>query len=344
LRKSHEEPIKPIPVDPNCPEVVVQVLTRKRKDHWCVTLFLVNEQQEPEKLKDSSWVFQPELMAEGVDGAAVIHKRHTIPDNRSWYPFQLAFILLNLPGITKFDHPERSEAPEAVADLLWFPTGGGKTEAYLGLTAYTLGLRRRAEPRKGPVDRRSGENGITVLMRYTLRLLTLQQFQRAAALICACEDIRRTAMSNGDNRWGKTPFRRRAEARKGPVGRSTTPNWTSDADEAVKSAHGGKPRLGGVGGVGSPHQLTNCPWCGTKIDPGKHIKVEKYNEGAGRTLIYCGAKFGQCKFSMKEAPGEGLPVMVVDEEIYRRLPSLLITTVDKFAQMPWNGSVQMLFG
>ena len=104
------------------------------------------------------------------------------------------------------------------------------------------------------------------------------------------------------------------------------------------------PGSGAFGGVGSPHQLTNCPWCGTKIDPGKHIKVEKYSEGACRTLIYCGAKFGQCKFSMKEAPGEGLPVMVVDEEIYRRLPSLLITTVDKFAQMPWNGAVQMLFG
>ena len=258
-----------------------------------------------------------------------------VAENRSWYPFQLAFILLNLPGITKFDHPERSDAPEAVADLLWFPTGGGKTEAYLGLTAYTLGLRRL----QGVVEGRSGENGVTVLMRYTLRLLTLQQFQRATALICACEDIRRTALSNGDNRWGMTPFRIGLW-----VGGSTTPNWTSDADEAVKSAHGGKPRSGAIGGVGSPHQLTNCPWCGTKIDPGKHIKVEKYSDGAGRTFIYCGAKFGQCKFSMKEAPREGLPVMVVDEEIYRRLPCLLITTVDKFAQMPWNGAVQMLFG
>jgi hypothetical protein len=528
-----EGSILPITVDHNCPEVVVQGLSRKRKDHWCVTLFLVNEQQEPEKLKDAAWVFQPELIVEGVDGAAVIHKRHTIlelsgtdpavkaendllamlyrrhvefavghgigvhvdvspdpnhavrvrtkvvpsyeipkttpprpedaginpafakleglvldmkvlaeastkqfrsmlkplveaykdwidreekritdpveglanfkhaakqviarcsttlerievglelldkdekaaqafafmnramwlqrthslfaervrrgdekPDmgtidiaeNRSWYPFQLAFILLNLSGITKFDHPERSESPDSIADLLWFPTGGGKTEAYLGLTAYTLGLRRL----QGTVEGRSGENGITVLMRYTLRLLTLQQFQRAAALICACEDIRRTALSNSDSRWGKTPFRIGLW-----VGGSTTPNWNSDSDEAVKSAHGGKPKSGGVGGVGSPHQLTNCPWCGTKIDPGKHIKVEKYSEGACRTFIYCGAKFGQCKFSMKEAPGEGLPVMVVDEEIYRRLPSLLITTVDKFAQMPWNGTVQMLFG
>jgi hypothetical protein len=526
-------PITPVPIDNDAPDVVVQGLVRKRKDHWCVTLFLVNDQQEPGQLRDTAWVFQPELIAEGVDGAAVIHRRHTVlelsgtdpavkaendllamlyrrhiefavghgigvhvepsadpnhavrvrtkvvpsyevpkttpprtedagenpafaklkglvldmkvlaeanpkqyrsmlqplldayedwidreekriadpseglasfkavaqqaiarcrttlerieagldllehdgkaaqafqfmnramwlqrthsifaeqvrrgdekPDfaqidivgNRSWYPFQLAFILLNLPGITNFDHPERSEAPAAVADLLWFPTGGGKTEAYLGLTAYTLALRRL----QGTIEGRSGENGVAVLMRYTLRLLTLQQFQRASALICACEDIRRTAMSNGDNRWGKTPFRIGLW-----VGGSTTPNWTSDSDESVKTSHGGKPRTGAFGGVGSPHQLTNCPWCGTKIEPGKHIKVEKYNEGSSRTLIYCGAKFGQCKFSMKEAPGEGLPVIVVDEEIYRRLPALLITTVDKFAQMPWNGSVQMLFG
>ena len=73
-----EGPIQPIAVDHNCPEVVVQGLIRKRSDHWCVTLFLVNEQQEPERLKDTAWVFQPELMAEGVDGAAVIHKRHTV--------------------------------------------------------------------------------------------------------------------------------------------------------------------------------------------------------------------------------------------------------------------------
>jgi hypothetical protein len=243
---------------------------------------------------------------------------------------------LNLPGITKFDHPERSENPNALADLLWFPTGGGKTEAYLGLTAYTLALRRL----QGTVEGRSGDNGITVLMRYTLRLLTIQQFQRAAALICACEDIRRTTLASGDVRWGKTPFRLGLW-----VGGSTTPNWTSDSDEAVRSAHGRKRHSGAIAGVGSPHQLTNCPWCGTKIDPGKqHIVVEKYGEGACRTLIYCGAKFGQCKFSKTESPGEGLPVMVVDEEIYRRLPSLLITTVDKFAQMPWNGAVQMLFG
>jgi len=73
-----EGPVSPIVVDANCPEVVIQGLVRKRPDHWCITLFLVNEQQEPEKRKDAAWMFQPELSAEGVGGAPVIHKRHTI--------------------------------------------------------------------------------------------------------------------------------------------------------------------------------------------------------------------------------------------------------------------------
>ncbi|MEP7217266.1 MAG: DISARM system helicase DrmA, partial [Bacteroidota bacterium] len=256
-----------------------------------------------------------------------------VPAVRSWYPFQIAFILLNLPGITQLDHPERGESKDAIADLLWFPTGGGKTEAYLGLTAYTLGLRRL----QGTIAGRSGENGVAVLMRYTLRLLTLQQFQRASALICACEDIRRTAASGGDTIWGKTPFRVGLW-----VGGSTTPNRTKDSDEAIKLAHTQTKSVGS--GTVSPHQLTNCPWCGSKIDPGRDIQVESYSTGASRTLVYCRPKSGQCKFSRKEAPGEGLPIIVVDEEIYRRLPALLIATVDKFAQMPWNGSVQMLFG
>ncbi|MBI4860173.1 MAG: hypothetical protein HY815_07895 [Candidatus Riflebacteria bacterium] len=91
------------------------------------------------------------------------------PEFHRWYPFQLAFILLNLPGITRLDHSERSCDPSAIADLLWFPTGGGKTEAYLGLTAYTLALRRL----QGTVAGRPGEDGVAVLMRYTLRALTL---------------------------------------------------------------------------------------------------------------------------------------------------------------------------
>ena len=251
-----------------------------------------------------------------------------LPENRTWRPFQLAFILLNLPGLTQLDHPDRDASANATADLLWFPTGGGKTEAYLGLTAYTLGLRRL----QGVIAGREGEAGVAVLMRYTLRLLTLQQFQRATALICACEAIRRQAIEKGDTTWGRWPFRIGLW-----VGNKTTPNTTLQSEQAVLERRDKKFSSG----TGDPAQLTFCPWCGSEINPGSHIRVDK---GRGRTLVYCGDSTGSCMFSAARAPEEGLPMLVVDEEIYRQLPALLIATVDKFAQMPWNGVTQMLFG
>jgi hypothetical protein len=251
--------------------------------------------------------------------------------NHSWHPFQLAFILLNLPAVTKLDHKDRTAEADALADLLWFPTGGGKTEAYLGLTSYTLAMRRL----QGVVAGRSGEQGVAVLMRYTLRLLTIQQFQRATALICAAETIRR----ENPAKWGQTPFRVGLW-----VGQRTTPNTTDQSAEAIKQDHGHGRFKGAVGAGGSPAQLTNCPWCGCRILPGRDIKVEPAQRGRGRTLIYCSDLKGECPFSPRRSPDEGLPVLVVDEEVYRLLPSLLIATVDKFAQMPWNGKVGMLFG
>jgi hypothetical protein len=162
--------------------------------------------------------------------------------------------------------------------------------------------------------------------------LTIQQFQRATALTCACELIRRT----DEKKWGKEPFRIGLW-----VGQKTTPNTTDQASEAIQQEHGGKYK---GRGSGSPAQLTHCPWCGAKINPGSHIKVESYAKGRSRTVTYCGDVLGRCPFTAKKSPEEGIPVLVVDEEIYRRLPTLLIATVDKFAQMPWNGKVQMLFG
>jgi hypothetical protein len=255
-----------------------------------------------------------------------------VPGNRRWRTFQLAFVLLNLPGVTKLDHPERTDPSHAIADLLWFPTGGGKTEAYLGLAAYTMGLRRL----QGTIGGRNGEHGVAVLMRYTLRLLTLQQFQRAAALMCACETLRR----EDEARWGRVPFRIGLW-----VGARSTPNKTEHANEALKRTRDVKfKQASRIGGTGSPVQLKACPWCGSTIEPGRHMRVEPFNSSTGRTLTFCGDKLGTCPFSERKAPDEGLPVLVVDEEVYRRLPALLIATVDKFAQMPWNGAVQMLFG
>jgi hypothetical protein len=178
-----------------------------------------------------------------------------LPQNRSWRLFQLAFILLNLPSTTDLSHPERSHETDAIVDLLWFATGGGKTEAYLGLTAYTLAMRRR----QGKIEGRDGDHGVAVLMRYTLRLLTLQQFQRAAALLCACEVIRRGDQS----KWGATPFRLGLW-----VGRKSTPNTLKDAAESLRQGRvGGRPNMGGT-----PHQITSCPWCGTEIKE-MHLKV-----------------------------------------------------------------------
>ena len=249
----------------------------------------------------------------------------------SWYPFQLAFILLNLPSLTQLDHPERSGPnrpgdADATAELLWFPTGGGKTEAYLGLTAYTLAFRRL----QGVVEGCSGAEGVGVLMRYTLRLLTLQQFQRATTLVCACEVIRRKDPMT----WGETPFRIGLW-----LGRASTPNTFERAQALLDPQEGAFG--GGVGAAGTLHQLTNCPWCGQVIRPRDDIKADAERR---RILTYCGDAMGRCDFSSTQSPGEGLPVCIVDEDVYRLLPALVIATVDKFAQMPWNGEVQLLAG
>ncbi len=248
----------------------------------------------------------------------------TKPGNHSWRPFQLAFVLLNLPALADPTHPDRADGGTTLADLLWFPTGGGKTEAYLGLTAFVLAVRRL----RGGLGGFDARAGVAVLMRYTLRLLTIQQFQRAAALVCACETIRRA-----DSRvWGQVPFRIGLW-----VGARVTPNRTDDAADWLKQQRGGKRAP--TRALGSPHQLVSCPWCGSGLEPGRDITVSTVTR---RTLITCPDAY--CPFGSGELDGEGLPVVVVDEEIYRLLPSLIIGTVDKFAQLTWRGETESLFG
>ncbi len=249
--------------------------------------------------------------------------------HHSWRPFQLAFLLVNLPALTDPTHPERS-ADDGLVDLLFFPTGGGKTEAYLGLTAFTLAI-RRLQGTIGGFDGRSG--GVAVLMRYTLRLLTAQQFQRAAALICACEQLRRERIAAGDERWGDTPFRLGMW-----VGSNVTPNTNIDAGYALEDARGQGRRRGGRS---SPVQLVACPWCGSRLDPGRDAKTDA---DRWRTLVYCSDPFGSCPFTEVGSPGEGIPVVTVDDELYRLLPAFIISTADKFAQLPWKGPLHLLFG
>ncbi len=254
-----------------------------------------------------------------------------VPRNRSWRPFQLAFVLLCLPGLTDPAHPDAHRgADDGQAQLLFFPTGGGKTEAYLGLAAYTFAIRRLQGVVGDGDDARDGSDGVVVLMRYTLRLLTAQQFQRAAALVCACEWLRRERLADGDSRWGTTPFRVGLW-----VGAGVTPNTYDTARQQVNDTRGQE------GATGGPLQLMACPWCGSPLSAGADLTARDVRR---RVLLHCSDPEGDCPFSRRRSPEEGLPVLTVDEEIYRLTPALVISTVDKLAQLPWKAATATLFG
>ena len=232
-----------------------------------------------------------------------------------WHMFQLAFILLNIESIT-----DPSSEDRATADLLWFPTGGGKTEAYLGLIAFTLAHRRVRRH-----DANHLRYGTAVIMRYTLRLLTLQQFHRAAALMCACEFVRRRS----EDKWGDEPFLVGLW-----IGSGATPNTLEKARKAIEEARAGRPRRGE-----NPVQIIACPWCGEEISA-RDYRVSGMPK---QCRVYCPNKY--CDFSDRSGVGESnLPVLVVDEDVYRRCPSMVIGTVDKFAQLTWKRRAGALFG
>src|SRR5258708_2965435 len=136
--------------------------------------------------------------------------------------------------------------------------------------------------------------------------------------------------------WGTTPFRLGLW-----VGQRSTPNTTQDSERAIEEERGIRSTLSAFGGsafgsIGSPHQLTHCPWCGAPIDAGKNIVIERYPQGRGRTLTYCGDPYGQCMFSKAQSPATGLPAVVMSESISRLLPALLIATSETFAHLPGN--------
>jgi len=236
-----------------------------------------------------------------------------------WRPFQIAFILLNLASIAR---PEDSDRD--VVDLLWFPTGGGKTEAYLGLTAFTIGLRRL----RGVINGQRGDGGVTVIMRYTLRLLTTQQFQRAATLICACEHLRRLAPTT----WGIEPISIGLW-----VGAGATPNsikGINGAEEVLAQLNSGKQVL-----EGNPMQLPSCPWCGEEL-PLKSYTIDTEHE---RMRISCPRK--ECEFhSPRGRRDRSIPTLLIDDDIYHFCPTLLLATADKFARLPWKPQTMALFG
>lgn len=263
-----------------------------------------------------------EIANRAVAMAAV--KRRPDDPRPKWRPFQLAFILLNLAGIADKRHEDRE-----IVDLLFFPTGGGKTEAYLGLAAFTIAHRRLTGP--GLLGA-----GVSVIMRYTLRLLTLDQLGRAAGLICALELLRTGDLfvaPNGRRLLGEWPIEIGLW-----VGSDASPNRlggkgdTGD-DTAVtrlRQYQSGRQRR-------APAPIKACPWCGTDFEKTSFRCVP--NMEAPRNLEIRCANI-ECDFQGDRC----LPILTVDEAIYRRLPAFLIATIDKFASLPWRAEAGAFFG
>ena len=228
----------------------------------------------------------------------------------AWFPFQLAFQLLTIPSACNGSHPDRS-----VVDLIWFPTGGGKTEAYLALAAFEMVHRRLALGTRG--------GGTAVLTRYTLRMLTAQQFQRAATLVCALELMR----LKGGRLGACEPFSIGLW-----VGGETTPNdFPTARARAAEVRKMSEPE--------NPFQLAACPWCGTSILPSRRSGDEgAYGFRATSTSFELFCTHEECPFH------DYLPVKVVDAQIFAEPPTILVATVDKFARMPWVAEAGAVFG
>lgn len=224
------------------------------------------------------------------------------PRKPAWRLFQLAFFLHELSSFVLPESPERREV-----DLLWFPTGGGKTEAYLGIAAFAIFLRRLKDPE---------DDGVTVIMRYTLRLLTLQQFERASRLILACDILRERELP-------ETP-----EIAIGFwAGNKMTPNKLADAQKALEAIKHGRST------EESPCLLKKCPWCGSFLSP------EDYSVNGKTTRMVVRCNRGDCPFSKR-----AMPIHFIDDCLYCHLPAFVVATVDKFAQVPLQERAGRILG
>ena len=258
------------------------------------------------KVEDGNLVF--DRLAANID-----HVRN-VPGRGTWRPFQIAFLLMSLRSAVIGNDADRE-----TIDLIWFPTGGGKTEAYFGLAAFSAFYRRLVD---------TSNSGVQILMRYTLRLLTAQQFQRASGLICAMEYIRRREVNN----LGEEPFSIGIW-----LGGDNTPNKRKDARSVLQQLNKGRQ-------VANKLLMTKCPWCSAQIGPLKFkktppsgtIRVVGYHDNGETVVLRCSDPV--CEFI------NGFPIYVIDEDIYEKRPTLLIGTVDKFAMLAWRPEARVLFG
>jgi superfamily II DNA or RNA helicase len=227
-------------------------------------------------------------------------------------PFQLSFLLLSIKGITE----PQSEERKNVVDLIWFPTGGGKTEAYLAVTAFTIIWRRMMNDVKA-------SQGVSVIMRYTLRLLTAQQFERASKLIASLEFLRKNFTDE---------LKKETISIGLWVGNQLTPGKISEAKEIVDEIERECRKQNGKPETKNTFQISSCPWCGTKLvsegDYGFDVETRSFKIKCLNT---------KCTYNNQ------IPVQIVDEMLFSNPPTLLFATVDKFAQLAWKGEAHRFF-
>lgn len=234
-----------------------------------------------------------------------------------WRPFQLAFILQCLASFVDENSTEKE-----LIDLLYFPTGGGKTEAYLAVSAFLIFWRR--------IQHSDSYDGVNIIIRYTLRLLSAQQFERASKMILACEFIRNSYKDLGDKQISIGFW----------VGAQTIPNSLKDAETKLKKA---QEKLNkGDNFVVNPFQLSNCQWCNTKIISKlkQDDKVFQIGHRIGKAQLHSHCLNETCHFSEKNG---SLPIVLIDEDIYKKPPTILFATVDKFAMIAWKGEATTFF-
>lgn len=232
-------------------------------------------------------------------------------------PFQLAFLLLSIDGIINPNSTSRKD----IVDLIWFPTGGGKTEAYLAVTAMTIIWRR--------LKHIKGYQGTSVIMRYTLRLLTAQQFERASRLILALEFLRmqpelRETLKEEPISIGLW------------VGMASTPNKLSEAKNKVDDIEKECEKKNGNPREKNVFQISSCPWCGTQIIS-KRNDVWNYGFEVKREDFIIKCLNNKCPYHKR------IPVQVIDEVLYKNPPTLLFGTVDKFAMLSWQEEAYKFF-
>ncbi|MDD3103921.1 MAG: helicase-related protein, partial [Candidatus Cloacimonetes bacterium] len=240
-------------------------------------------------------------------------------ENIHYHAFQLAFLLINVECII---HPNSDTRSKSV-DLLWFPTGGGKTEAYFLLSVFSLLLRR--------IKHGSAGYGTSVIMRYTLRLLTAQQFERAARMVLSlnfvCDKFMPQLIEEEPFSIGLW------------IGASSSPNKLRDANgsaEEIIDKISDAPDLT-TAQRQNKFPITHCPWCGSSlVDKGKMGFKMGFNVLKNKFEVFC--LDTECFFH------RGLPIDLVDESLYNNPPSLLFATVDKFARLAWVEEASVFFG